>query len=431
LQGFQGANRPLSGVLGCPPITLLLLLPQVAKMFVLAPHGQNMYLSHLSLSDFRNYKHLALSLGPGLFLFYGENAQGKTNLLEAVAMLATSNSFHATSDREVVNWDAADHLTRIDGSVKRRDGEMKIEIVIIDPTPFETPTATTQAIEFPANVQRKRIRINGVPKKGVDLIGQVTVVLFSPIDLRLVDGSPEERRRFLDRGLCQMQPRYCQALMKYRKIVTQRSALLKRVRENQEDPRMLDYLDDQLTTWANLIIFERQRMVASLNEQVDTLQSTISGGREHLQIVYRPSFRVNSAWDQVEALQHYREQLREVRRKEIYQGVCTLGPHRDDLEFLVNSVNMLTYGSRGQQRTVALSAKLAELAYIRAGTGEEPILLLDDVFSELDSSRREYLLQQILQHDQVLITATDFTSFPPEILAQAHKYQVKNGEILE
>ena len=399
------------------------------ETFILTPHGQNMYLSHLSLSDFRNYKHLDLSLGPGLFLFYGENAQGKTNLLEAVAMLATSNSFHATSDREVVSWDAPDHLTRIDGSVKRRDGEVKIEIVIIDPTPFEMPNAASQAIEFPANVQRKRIRINSVPKKGVDLIGQVTVVLFSPTDLRLVDGSPEERRRFLDRGLCQMQPRYCQALMKYRKVVTQRSALLKRIRENQEDPRMLDYLDDQLTTWANLIIFERQRMVTSLNEQVDNLQATISGGREHLQIVYRPSFRGNPDWDQVQALQHYRDQLREARRKEIYSGVCTLGPHRDDLEFLVNGVNMLTYGSRGQQRTVALSAKLAELAYMRAGTGEEPILLLDDVFSELDSSRRQYLLQQILQHDQVLITTTDFASFPAEILAKAHKYQVVEGKI--
>ena len=388
-----------------------------------------MYLSHLSLNDFRNYKHLDLSLGPGLFLFYGENAQGKTNLLEAVAMLATSNSFHATSDREVVNWNASDHLTRIDSTVKRRNGEVKIEIVIIDPTPFEAPNTSSPTFEFPANVQRKRIRINSVPKKGVDLIGQATVVLFSPGDLRLVDGSPEERRRFLDRGLCQMQPRYCQTLMKYRKIVTQRSALLKRVRENQEDPRMLDYLDDQLTTLANIIMYERQRMVASLNEQVDNLQATISGGREHLQIVYRPSFRGNPDWNTMEALQHYREQLREVRRKEIYQGVCTLGPHRDDLEFLVNGVNMLTYGSRGQQRTVALSAKLAELAYMRAGTGEEPILLLDDVFSELDSSRREYLLQQILQHDQVLITATDFTGFPPEILAQAHKYHVIEGQI--
>jgi DNA replication and repair protein RecF len=384
-----------------------------------------MYLSHLTLNDFRNYKQLDLSPGPGLYLFYGENAQGKTNLLEAVAMLATSNSFHAASDREIVNWDAPDHVGRVTATVERNSGEVKIEIVIVDPAPANgTPSMV------PDNRQRKRIKINNVPKKSMDLVGQVTVVLFAPTDLRLVDGPPEERRRFLDRGLCQMQPRYCQALVKYRKVITQRSALLKRIRENQEDPRMLDYLDEKLTEWANMIIFERQRMVASLNEQVDELQSTISGGREHLQIVYRPSFHVDPALNTLDALEHYREQLREARRKEIYQGVCLLGPHRDDLEFLVNGVNMLTYGSRGQQRTVALSAKLAELAYMRSMTGEEPILLLDDVFSELDSLRREYLLRQILQHDQVLITATDFTNFPEEILARAHRYKVVNGEIV-
>jgi DNA replication and repair protein RecF len=384
-----------------------------------------MYLSHLTLNDFRNYKQLDLSPGPGLYLFYGENAQGKTNLLEAVAMLATSNSFHAASDREIVNWDAPDHVGRVTAMVERTSGEVKIEIVIVDPVPSNgTPSMV------PDNRQRKRIKINNVPKKSMDLVGLVTVVLFAPSDLRLVDGPPEERRRFLDRGLCQMQPRYCQALVKYRKVITQRSALLKRIRENQEDPRMLDYLDEKLTEWANMIIFERQRMVASLNEQVDELQSTISGGREHLQIVYRPSFHIDPALNTLDALEHYREQLREARRKEIYQGVCLLGPHRDDLEFLVNGVNMLTYGSRGQQRTVALSAKLAELAYMRSMTGEEPILLLDDVFSELDALRREYLLRQILQHDQVLITATDFTNFPEEILARAHRYRVVNGEIM-
>src|SRR5215469_14296660 len=383
-----------------------------------------MYLAHLGLNDFRNYRHLDLSLGPGLYLFYGENAQGKTNLLEAVALLATSNSFHAASDREIVNWQAPDHVARVTAMVQRHSGEVKIEIVIVDPTPVN-------GVEFavPENKQRKRIKINNVPKKSMDLVGQVTVVLFAPTDLRLVDGPPEERRRFLDRGLCQMQPRYCQALVKYRKVITQRSALLKRIRENQEDPRMLDYLDEKLTEWANMIIFERQRMVTSLNEQVDELQSAISGGREHLQIVYRPSFRVDPAWNTIEALEHFRAQLHEARRKEIYQGVCLLGPHRDDLEFLVNGVNMLTYGSRGQQRTVALASKLGELAFMRTVTGEEPILLLDDVFSELDFSRREYLLRQVLRHEQVLITATDFASFPREILTNAHRYRVVSGEI--
>ncbi len=409
-----------------------------------------MYLAHLSLNDFRNYRHLDLPLGPGLLLFSGENAQGKTNLLEAVAMLATSNSFRAGADREVVNWYAQDHLARTAAVVRRREDDVKIEIVVLDNgrpqghpvwgtgippgpplslPPQQNMNSVYRPIDLPASAQRKRIKVNSVPKKAIDLVGQLKVVLFAPTDLHLVDGAPEDRRRFLDRSLCQLQPRYYQAWQKYRKIITQRAALLKRIRENQEGPSMLDYLDEQLVTQANLIMFERRRMIASLNEQACTFQETISGGREHLQIAYRPSFNIDPAWDTIQAPQHYREQLHAVRRKEIQQGVCLLGPHRDEMDFLVDGVSMLTYGSRGQQRTVALSTKLAELAYMRASTGDEPVLLLDDVFSELDHLRREYLLHQILQHEQVLLTATDFMSFPPEILTKAHHYQVVNGEI--
>jgi DNA replication and repair protein RecF len=385
-----------------------------------------MYLSHLKLHDFRNFKRLDLPLGRGLSLFYGENAQGKTNLLEAIAMLATSNSFHATSDREVINWDAPDRIARMVAEVERREDETKIEIVIIDAK--ENGNGVPVAPGSPER-QRKRIKINGATKKAVDLIGQVTVVLFAPTDLRLVDGSPEDRRRFLDRALCQIRPHYCAALARYRKVITQRSALLKRIRDNQEEPRMLDYLDEKLTEWANLIIYERRLMVDALNQHVDQLQATISGGRENLRIVYRPSFAVDASWNTIEALEHYRKQLSEARRKEIQQGVCLLGPHRDDLEFMVNDVDMLTYGSRGQQRTAALSAKFGELAFMRAATGEEPILLLDDVFSELDATRREYLLNQAQQHEQTLITATDYSSFSEEILAKSHRYQVIAGEI--
>src|SRR5947199_3555927 len=267
-----------------------------------------MYLSHLSLSDFRNYKHLALSLGPGLFLFYGENAQGKTNLLEAVAMLATGNSFHATSDREVVDWYAPEHIARISANVKRHEDDIQIEMVIFDPT---SPNLENQAphaarvVELPANTPRKRVKINTIAKKVLDLIGQMKVVLFAPTDLHLVDGSPDERRRFLDRALCQIQPHYCQALMKYRKIVAQRAALLKRIRDQQEDPQMLNYLDEQLTEVANQIIHERQGMIATLNQHANTIQQTISGGREQLQIVYRPSFKVDATWNATEAPQQH------------------------------------------------------------------------------------------------------------------------------
>jgi DNA replication and repair protein RecF len=346
-------------------------------------------------------------------------------------MLATGSSFHASSDREVVNWSAPDHIAHLKASVKRREDDVELEMVIFDPAPpvqegVQPPLST---VALPANTPRKRVKINAIPKKVIDLIGQMKVVLFAPTDLHLVDGSPEERRRFLDRSLCQIQPRYCQALVQYRKVITQRSALLKRIRDNQEDPRLLDYLDEKLTVLANVIIFERQRMLAALNEQTSGLQETLSGGREHLQIVYRPSFKVDAAWNTAESLQHYRTQLREVRKRELAQGVCLLGPHRDDLEFLVNGINMLTYGSRGQQRTTALSAKLAELAYMRACTGDEPVLLLDDVFSELDMQRRRHLLGEVMRHEQVFLTATDLSSLPGEILGQAHIYEVVGGEV--
>jgi DNA replication and repair protein RecF len=390
-----------------------------------------MYLSRLSLHEFRNYHELDLPLEPGLFLFYGENAQGKTNLLEAISMLATANSFHASGDREVVNWYTPEHVAHLDAYIRKDEDLLQIEMLIFDPSPPPMPGAISshRSVELPANAPRKRLKINSVPKRTIDVIGQMKVVLFSPTDLHLVDGSPEERRKFLDRALCQLHPRYCQTLVKYRKLVTQRSALLKRIRDHQEEPHMLDYLDEQLSQLANLLMYERKRMLDVLNQHADPIQLSISGGREHLQIRYHPSFKMEHPDNPLEAAKSYRQQLLDVRRREIHQGVCVLGPHRDDLEFIVNDVNMLTYGSRGQQRTTALSAKLAELDYMKQSTGDEPILLLDDVFSELDASRREYLLQQVLQHQQVFLTSTDLSNFPHEIIDRAHVYQVIDGQI--
>ncbi len=389
-----------------------------------------MYLSHLTLSEFRNYRQLNFTLGPGLFLFYGENAQGKTNLLEAVSMLSTATSFHAGSDREVVNWDAPDHIARLEATVIRRTDDSHIELVIFDPSPLSpTNMVQTPRMEMPVGTPRKRIKVNDLPRRAIDLIGQMKVVLFAPTDLHLVDGSPDERRRFLDRALCQISPRYCQDILKYRKIVQQRSALLKRIRDVQEDPRLLDFLDDQLLTLATSIIGERYTMIDALTPIADEFQAAISGKREQLQLLYHPSFKVDEAWDVAVAKQQYLAQLHAIRKREIAQGVCLLGPHRDDLEFIVNGVPMLTYGSRGQQRTAALATKLAELAYMRDSTGDEPILLLDDVFSELDHLRREYLLEQVRQQQQVFLTATDLTGFPAEIVSQARLYRVENGRI--
>ncbi|GCF09268.1 DNA replication/repair protein RecF [Dictyobacter arantiisoli] len=393
-----------------------------------------MYLSRLTLADFRNYEQLEVSLGPGLFLFHGENAQGKTNLLEAVSMLATGTSFHASSDREVVSWSAPAHVAHLDGMLQRQEGQAQLEITLLDPSPALIPatvgsSSSARSIELPAHAPRKRYKVNGAPKRTVDFIGQMKVVMFAPTDLHLVDGAPEERRKFLDRALCQVRPLYSVALIKYRKLVTQRSALLKRVRENQEDPQMLNYLDEQLVQLANQIIYERVRMVKALNEQANQFQQAISGGREELRIIYHPSFQVDVDWNPLEAPGHYMEQLHAVRKKEIYQGVCLRGPHRDDLEFRVNGVNMLSYGSRGQQRTAALAAKLSELAFMHNTTGDQPILLLDDVFSELDAQRREYLLCQIASYQQVLLTATELEGFPDELARRFRRYRVSNGTL--
>src|SRR5579859_5175695 len=240
-----------------------------------------MHLSRLSLSYFRNYKQLDLTLGPGLFLFHGDNAQGKTNLLEAVGMLATANSFHAGSDREVVNWQTSEHIARVEGNVKRQEDALDLEIVIFDPTPPAVPAGsntTVQSPDFPANTPRKRLKVNGVPRRTMDLIGQMKAVLFAPADLHLVDGSPDERRRYLDRALCQVNPRYCQALVKYRKIVTQRAALLKRIRDHQEDPGLLGYLDEQMTMFANQIVLSDRRWSAPSTTRPTTFNSPSAVG---------------------------------------------------------------------------------------------------------------------------------------------------------
>jgi DNA replication and repair protein RecF len=397
-----------------------------------------MYLSRLSFHNFRSYTQLDLSLQPGLSLFYGDNAQGKTNLLEAISMLATGVSFHASSDREVVNWFAPERVARVEGVSQRREDEVTINIAIFNPAPTPPallnstmPALSKHVIEMPSNISRKRYKVNGVPKKTIDVIGQIKVVLFTPLDLHLVDGPPDERRRFLDRALCQTQPRYCQAVMKYRKIVEQRSALLKRIRDGLEEPQMLNYLDEQLVSLATQIMYERQQMITLLNQSANAFQQAISGGREQLQIVYRPSFKATTdSHSPIEAQKACSQQLHALRQREIAQGVCLLGPHRDDLGFVVNGINMLTYGSRGQQRTTALAVKLAELSFMRANTGDEPILLLDDVFSELDHLRRDYLLNQVRQYQQVFLTTTDLSGFSTEILQQAHIYHIVDSEVI-
>jgi DNA replication and repair protein RecF len=405
-----------------------------------------MHVERLRLTDFRNYRELDLALPRGLVVFTGRNAQGKSNLLEAVMLAATSRSFRTSNDREAVRWGAGAHFARVDVTAARRDDILHVEVVISDiGQPQEGAPARVadnpDMPQPPPAAFRKRIRINGVPRRAMDLLGQLTVVVFAPTDLDLVIGSPAERRRFLDMTLCQVRPAYCRALSQYQKVVTQRAALLRRIREGEDSPHALTFWDEQLARLAAPIMRERAVFLAQAEDPAARLYARLARDEEGddngaegipptpLRLVYRPSYQGDLAGDDEAIAAAMRARLQELRRREVAQGVNVLGPHRDDLAFLAGDVDLSTYGSRGQQRSVALALKLAELAYIEQETGDQPILLLDDVLSELDAGRREDLLAAVRDLDQVLLTTTDAGTLPADALPLAHVFRVRAGQV--
>jgi DNA replication and repair protein RecF len=394
-----------------------------------------MYLQRLRLTNFRNYEALDLTLAPGLSIFQGRNAQGKSNLLESIALLATSRSFRAGGERETVRWGAPGHFARVDAQLARRAGPLSVEIVIADPQP-PAPGAARRSDESgafqPPPALRKRIKINGTPRRAMDLLGQVNVVLFAPPDLDLVIGTPQYRRHYLDVTLCQVNSRYCHALSQFQKVQAQRAALLRRIRENEEDPRSLSFWDEQFVTLGSALMLERARLIERVNAGARRLYEQLSGGAEDVQVVYRPSFApaAESAATTLESLTSaFRAELATLRRREIHAGVNLLGPHRDDIAFLSQQMDLAVYGSRGQQRSAALAVKLAELHFLQEETSEQPILLLDDVLSELDEERRGYLLSIVRDIEQVLLTTTDHAALPADLLSDAACYTVVAGTI--
>jgi DNA replication and repair protein RecF len=409
-----------------------------------------MYVERLRLTDFRNYHELDLVLPRGLVVLSGRNAQGKSNLLEAVMLAATSRSFRTSSEREAVRWGAPAHFARVDVTVARRSDALHVEVVLSDAglPSEEADLRATSGPELPAPPMfRKRIRINGMPRRAMDLIGRITVVVFAPTDLDLVIGSPAERRRFLDMTLCQVRPAYCRALSQYQKVLTQRGALLRRIRDGEESPHALSYWDDQLARLAAPIFRERAAFLAAAEATAARVYAALAHEDEltdgdpaaedgdelapaaPLRLVYQPAYTGPLTGSDDELAAGIRARLAEVRRREIAQGASVVGPHRDDLAFLSGVVDLSVYGSRGQQRSVALALKLAELAYIERETGDQPILLLDDVLSELDTQRRADLLAAVRDLDQVLLTTTDAASVPPEALAYAHVFRVRAGRV--
>lgn len=399
-----------------------------------------MHVEHLSLTNFRNYARLELAL-PTIspILIIGANAQGKTNLLEAIYYLATARSPHTSSDRQLIHW-RAEHdplpFARLAADVQsQRHGRSRIEIALV----LERNTEGHQRL-------RKSIKVNGVDKRVMDLVGQLNVVLFLPHDLQLVEGGPGERRRFIDATLGQVDAGYLQAVDTYERILPQRNALLRRIAERQAAPRELDYWDEQLVQAGAIILAGRQRFLRELEYAAQRAHLDLTGRRETLTLRYQPSFAPTAGGDgqlsfsalgldlhrDLDAGQiapQFLEQLTAERRESIQRGATLSGPHRDELRLLINDRDVGLYGSRGQARTAVLAFKLAELQWMRDQIGEWPVLLLDEVAAELDAHRRAWLLDRIDGVTQTLATTTEIDIFTPAFLQRAALWRVADGEL--
>ena len=390
-----------------------------------------MRLTHLGLQHFRNYERVSLSPGPGVSLFLGDNGEGKTNLLEAVYFLPTTRSPRAGADRELIKWDQRDDsiaFARIEARVLRRDGELHLDMLL-----RLEPDEGRGNGRGPALRLVKTIRVNGLPSRASQLVGQVNVVLFAPEDVSLVSGSPSGRRRYLDITNSQVSPLYLRTLQRHQRVLEQRNHLLRHVRERRQPREMLDFWTAELAATGSYLVAHRVRMVQALDAAATAAYRELSGTSQTLRIRYQTTTRDPfEDGEDVEAdLQaRFRTRLAQLQPREIDAGVTLAGPQRDDLTFEVDGVDVGLYGSRGQQRLVVLALKLAETQFLTAETGEVPILLLDDVPSELDSRRRRLVLGRVASGGQVLATATEADFFPPEFLAGATIYRVEAGALV-
>jgi DNA replication and repair protein RecF len=390
-----------------------------------------MQITQLSLRDFRNYERLDLALDAGTTLFYGANAAGKTTILEALFYLATTRSPRAGADRELVRWDAQGDIgvqpfARLTCDVKRIDGRVRLEVVV-------QRRADDDGQLLSASV--KTVRVDRRAVRAVDLVGNLRVVLFTPADIALVTGAPSERRRYLDVTLSQLDGRYVRTLSHYNKVVQQRNSLLRGWRERRRSIRgaedELAFWDRELALAGAYVLRERLRAVAELNTLVGPIFCQVIAGTIPLITRYQSSIpEIDASTEERAIEQAFIRHLGRLRDDELGRGQTLVGPHRDDLLLSIGEVSVGTYGSRGQQRSATLALKLGEAALMRGRTGDAPVLLLDDLLSELDSERRRHLLSTIDQPDQqTLVTATGLEEFDAAFLQRARKIRVEQAKL--
>ncbi|MCL4508388.1 MAG: DNA replication/repair protein RecF [Chloroflexi bacterium] len=376
------------------------------------------------LTDFRNFARLHLTLSGGVTLLHGDNGQGKSNILEAIYLLAMARSFRARYDRDLVNWFARDtaglgYFARVAGHVKRGTGGLRIEVILaaVEEKPDERLAV------------RKQVLVNGIKRTPSELIGLFNATLFSPDDVEIVVGSPDLRRRFLDIVLAQIDRQYVRALARYQRIVAQRNSLLRTIRDGSAKSDQLDFWDGEMAASASRILQTRARGTVDLQSFLSSRHETLSSTRAELGVTYECTLKHHGA--ATASIEDVREELRQARKQDVLAGVCTVGPHRDDLLFTYNQRPLASSSSRGQIRVATIALKLAEADLLAAHTRESPVLLLDDVFSELDRRHRLLLLEVVRTWEQAIVTTTDLDHFPSEFLGEAHSLRISESQVVE
>ena len=370
-----------------------------------------MYLEELELKNFRNYRTIKVEFSPQINVLIGKNAQGKTNLLEAIYVLAMARSHRTNNDRELICFKQKDAF--LAGRVTRKLGSLPLEILL--------------------NRRGKKAKVNHLEQARLSqYIGHLNVILFAPEDLLLVKGSPTVRRRFIDMEFGQIDPRYLYNLTQYRAILKQRNNYLKQLQQKKANDLMyLEVLSEQLATFGGAIIVKRLEFLAELERYAKEIHAQITQGNENLSFKYESSLKEDLKSTENEIIANLKKGFANLQPKEIFQGTTLLGPHRDDVVFEIDQKNVQIYGSQGQQRTTALSVKLAEIELMKSQTGEYPILLLDDVLSELDGTRQTHLLKAIQGKVQTFLTTPGLSEITQKLIKEPKIFHIEAGTISE
>ena len=370
-----------------------------------------MKLTNLQLQNFRNYESVQLEFTDGVHVFIGENAQGKTNLMESIYALAMTKSHRTTNDKELIGWNK--EFATIKGTVEK--------------------TATKTNLELQFSKKGKIAKVNYLEQKRLSsYLGNLNVILFAPENLTLVKGSPQNRRKFVDMELGQMSSLYLYDLVEYNRVLKQRNTYLKQLAIKKKQPdEYLDVLSEMLSELASKIVFHRLDFMKQLEALAIPIHDQLSLSREKFSVSYQATIPLEDGITASQMKEIYIDQFKKNQTREADQATTLIGPHRDDLIFYLNEVPVQTYGSQGQQRSTVLSLKLAEIELMKLSTGEYPLLLLDDVLSELDDDRQTHLIKAIENKVQTFITTTSLDGIKQQFINEPVVIPIEKGTILK